>query len=189
MIYVALLRGINVGGNNKIDMKLLKRTFEEIGMESVKTYINSGNVIFIDDKNSKEEITTLLEEAILRDFKLSIKVLIRSLNDIEKVMKVLPESWKNDASMRSDVLFLWEEMDSDKVINELKIKPQIDTVIYLPGAILWTLDKLNITKSGLGKLIGTTLYKKMTVRNVNTTRKIYEIMKELQKLNEDNIKN
>lgn len=181
MIYAALLRGINVGGNNKIDMKLLKKTFEEAGMESVITYINSGNVIFIDDKHSKEEITTLLEEGILRDFKLSIKVLICSLNDLEEVMKVLPESWKNDASMRSDVLFLWEEIDRETLIDELKIKPQIDTVMYVPGAILWTIDKRNITKSGLGKLIGTALYKKMTVRNVNTTRKIYGIMKCIEK--------
>ena len=56
MIYIALLRGINVGGNNKIDMKLLKLTFERVGMKSVKTYINSGNIIFINDGLSKTEI-------------------------------------------------------------------------------------------------------------------------------------
>ncbi|MGL4109866.1 DUF1697 domain-containing protein [Clostridium sp. LP20] len=179
MIYVALLRGINVGGKNKIDMKLLKETFIRIGMESVVTYINSGNVIFTDRKHTKSEITTLLQEAIFKEFQLNIGVLIRSLNDFEHMMKVLPESWKNDKSMRSDVLFLWEEVDRKTLINELKVKPEIDTVMYVPGAILWTLDKSNITKSGLHKLIGNGLYKRMTVRNVNTTRKIYEIMKEL----------
>lgn len=46
MVYVALLRGINVGGNNKIDMKLLKQTFEQAGMNDVVTYINTGNIIF-----------------------------------------------------------------------------------------------------------------------------------------------
>lgn len=179
MIYVALLRGINVGGNNKIDMKLLKETFVGVGMESVTTYINSGNVIFSDMKHTKSEIETFLEEAIFRDFQLRIKVLVRSINDFENIMKVLPESWKNDKSMRSDVLFLWEEIDRETLLTELKIKPQIDTVMYAPGAILWTVDKGNITKSGLQKLIGTSLYKNMTVRNVNTTRKIYEIMKGL----------
>lgn len=182
MIYVALLRGINVGGNNKIDMKLLKETFVRIGMESVITYINSGNVVFIDMRHTKEEITALLEEAIFRDFQLNIKVLIRSIDDFEHMIKMLPESWKNDKSMRSDVLFLWEEIDRDTLIDELKIKPEIDTVMYVPGAILWTLDKRNVTKSGLHKLIGNDLYKKMTVRNVNTTRKIYEIMKKLQEI-------
>ncbi|WP_278601179.1 DUF1697 domain-containing protein [Clostridium tertium] len=180
MVYVALLRGINVGGKNKIDMKLLKETFVRTGMESVTTYINSGNVIFTDMKHTKTEITNLLEEAIFRYFQLNIKVLIRSLNDFEHMIKVLPESWRNDKNMRSDVLFLWEEFDRKTVINELKIKPEVDTVMYVPGAILWTLDKVNITKSGLNKFIGTDVYKKMTARNVNTTRKIYEIMKGLE---------
>ncbi|MDU7147396.1 MAG: DUF1697 domain-containing protein [Clostridium sp.] len=180
MVYVALLRGINVGGKNKIDMKLLKETFVRTGMQSVTTYINSGNVIFTDMKHTKTEITDLLEAAIFRDFQLNIKVLIRSLNDFEHIMKVLPEAWKNDKDMRSDVLFLWEEFDRETVINELNIKPEVDTVMYVPGAILWTLDKVNITKSGLNKFIGTDVYKKMTVRNVNTTRKIYEIMKGLE---------
>ncbi|MBS6504139.1 MAG: DUF1697 domain-containing protein [Clostridium sp.] len=180
MVYVALLRGINVGGKNKIDMKLLKETFVRTGMESVTTYINSGNVIFTDMKHTKTEITNLLEEAIFRYFQLNIKVLIRSLNDFEHMIKVLPESWRNDKNMRSDVLFLWEEFDRKTVINELKIKPEVDTVMYVPGAILWTLDKVNITKSGLNKFIGTDVYKKMTARNFNTTRKIYEIMKGLE---------
>lgn len=182
MIYVALLRGINVGGKNKIDMKLLKETFLGVGMESVITYINSGNVVFIDKKHTKAEITTLLQDAIFRDFQLNIKVLIRSINDFEDMMKVLPESWKNDKTMRSDVLFLWEEVDRETSIDELKINPEIDTLMYAPGAILWTLDKRNITQSGLNKFIGTDLYKKMTARNVNTTRKLYEIMKELQEI-------
>ncbi len=176
MIYVALLRGINVGGNNKVDMKLLKETFVHIGMESVITYINSGNVVFIDRKHTKAEITSLMEEGILRDFNLAIKVLIRSISDFESMMKALPQSWKNDDAMKCDVLFLWEEIDKETLLAELEIKPGIDTVKYSPGAILWLVDKENVTKSGLLKLVGTALYKKMTVRNVNTTRKIYEIM-------------
>ncbi|HAK41489.1 MAG TPA: DUF1697 domain-containing protein [Clostridium sp.] len=182
MIYVALLRGINVGGKNKIDMKLLKETFIRIGMESVITYINSRNVIFTDMKHTKSEITTFLQEAIFRDFQLKIKVLVRSINDFENMMKILPESWKNDKSMRSDVLFLWEEIDRETLLAELKIKPQIDTVMYVSGAILWAVDKGNITKSGLQKLVANSLYKNMTVRNVNTTRKIYEIMKGLHEI-------
>lgn len=182
MVYVALLRGINVGGKNKIDMKLLKETFVRVGMESVITYINSGNVVFTDIKYTKAEISRLLQKAISEDFQLDIKVLIRSINDFDHIMKILPGSWKNDKNMRSDVLFLWEEIDRETLLDELKIKPQIDTVMHVPGAILWMVDKENVTKSGLKKLVGTALYKNMTVRNVNTTRKIYEIMKEVQEI-------
>ncbi len=176
MIYVALLRGVNVGGNNRIDMKLLKQTFIETGMEHVITYINSGNVIFIDRKRTKKKIALLLEQAILRDFNLKIKVLIQSMDDIETVMKVLPKSWKNDNDMKCDVLFLWEEIDRDTLFAQLEIKPDIDAVMYSPGVVLWSVDKKNVTRSGLIKLVGTALYRNMTVRNVNTTRKVYEIM-------------
>lgn len=177
MVYVALLRGINVGGNNKVDMKILKDTFVRIGMESVSTYINSGNIIFMDQKHSKAELSALIEKAIFEDFNLNIKVLIRSIEDFEPVMEVLPQSWKNDAFMKGDVLFLWEEVDSQTILSELVIKPDIDIVYYAAGAILWAVEKRNVTKSGLMKLAGTALYKKMTARNVNTTRKIYELMK------------
>ena len=64
MIYVALLRGINVGGKNKMDMKLLKQTFEQAGMNDVVTYINTGNIIFSYKDHSKTELSTILEEAI-----------------------------------------------------------------------------------------------------------------------------
>ena len=160
MVYTALLRGINVGGNNKIDMKLLKVTFERVGMEAVITYINSGNVIFINRKHSKEALQILLQNAIFEDFQLDIKVLIRSFNDYIDMMNYLPDDWKNDNEMKSDVLFLSEEMNKDTLSDELKAKPQIDTVIYTPGAVLWAIDRKDVTKSGLQKLIGTNLYKK-----------------------------
>ncbi|MCF8019658.1 MAG: DUF1697 domain-containing protein [Vallitaleaceae bacterium] len=177
MIYVALLRGINVGGNNKIDMKLLKETFMRIGMTSVSTYINSGNVIFVDTNHNKDEIAQMLQKAILDDFDLDIKVLIRNFSDIEDLIKVMPDKWINDAIMKCDVLFLWDEMDTEECLKEIEIKPDIDTVITVRGAILWKVDKVNVTKSGLMKLVGKPMYKKMTVRNVNSARKIYEIMK------------
>lgn len=177
MVYVALLRGINVGGNNKIDMKLLKKTFEQAGMESVATYINSGNVIFTDIEHTKPDLAALLEKAIYRDFQLDIKVLIRSISDFECMMEILPESWKNDEAMKCDVLFLGDEIDRETLLAELEIKPQLETAMYTPGAILWSVAKRDVTRSGLMKLAGSTLYKSMTVRNVNTARKLYEIMR------------
>lgn len=79
MIYVALLRGINVGGKNKIEMRKLKATFEKAGMSEVTTYINSGNVIFSDSRRKPPRIVSVLEKAIAADFGLQIKVLIRDL--------------------------------------------------------------------------------------------------------------
>ncbi|KKK34266.1 hypothetical protein WN59_08295 [Salinicoccus sediminis] len=176
MIYVALLRGINVGGKNKIDMKMLKETFETAGMTDVVTYINSGNIIFSHAKLTESGLASKLEAAILDDFDLDIKVLIRSREEIGKVIGALPDTWKNDREMRSDVMFLWNEIDDASILENLKVRKDMDTVKYIPGTLLWSVAKTNLSKSGLPKVVGTTIYKKMTIRNVNTVRKIYELM-------------
>src|SRR5690625_540826 len=176
MIYVALLRGINVGGKNKISMKELKKSFERVGMEAVTTYINSGNIIFETSNQNETEIIAMLEEVIFEDFSLEIKVLLRTIKDLTAIIEALPSHWKNDKDMKSDVLFLWDEVNDEKILNELVPKSDIDTVLYVPGAILWAVDRTNVTKSGLMRLASKDLYKKMTIRNVNSTRKIYSIM-------------
>ncbi|MBB3113967.1 uncharacterized protein (DUF1697 family) [Paenibacillus phyllosphaerae] len=176
MVYTALLRGINVGGNNKVDMKLLKTAFEQAGMNNVITYINSGNIVFTTADQTKKEIARILEEAILGTFGLQIKVLVLSLEDMKKVLSALPDSWTNDDKMKSDVLFLWEEIDDETILEKLTFKPEIETVKYAPGAILWAIDKVNVNKGSLSKLVGTKLYRQMTIRNVNTTRKIVGLM-------------
>ncbi|WP_147535756.1 DUF1697 domain-containing protein [Bacillus marasmi] len=176
MIFIALLRGINVGGKNKIDMKLLKQTFEKVGMNDVLTYINTGNIIFSFEDVSKTELSRVLEEAIHTDFRLQIKVVIRSVDDVRGIINAIPDIWKNDKEMSSDVMFLWDEIDDESVLENLVIKPNIDHVIYVPGAILWSIDKQDVTKSGKSKIVGSKIYKQVTVRNVNTARKIYELM-------------
>lgn len=176
MVYVALLRGINVGGNNLINMKQLAKAFEQAGMSNVVTYIQSGNIVFTNDKLEQQEISHVLEQCIHEHFGLSIKVLVRSLEEMKRMLAELPDHWANNDSMKSDVLFLWEEVDDASVLEKLPLKLGIDTVIYVPGAVLWSVDRPDVTRSGMAKLVGTDLYRKVTIRNVNTTRKIYELM-------------
>ncbi|MDO9493276.1 DUF1697 domain-containing protein [Acetobacterium sp.] len=179
MVYVALLRGINVGGKNKIGMKHLKETFLRLGLESVVTYINSGNVVFVDSHQTKDVLEKKLRQEISLEYDLDIPVLIRSLNDFESLIETLPEDWKNDDTMKCDVLFLESGLDEVTVMEKLTVKPGIDTALPATGAIIWSVDRKNVTRSSLTKIVGMDLYKKMTVRNVNTTRKLYEIMKSI----------
>lgn len=180
MIYVALLRGINVGGNNKVDMKELKKVFEEAGMSSVKTYINSGNIIFADADRGKADLSAILEAAILAHFNLAIKVLVYGFDDFQRIAASIPDGWSNDKDMKSDVWFLWEEADKASVLEGLTIKPGIDEVKYVPGAVLWSVGKEHVTRSGMSKVVGTRLYKLVTVRNVNTVRKLLELMRVME---------
>lgn len=181
MVYVALLRGINVGGNNKVEMKKLKSTFESLGFQNVQTYINTGNIIFTDTTHSPATIVSLLEKAITKDFGLEIRVLLCDLKSIQKIISKLPESWVNDKDMKCDVMFLWEEVDSPKILSELTIKDGIDEVHYVSGAIIWKVNRKDVTKSGMVKLVGTKTYKLMTIRNCNTVRKLAKLMEDSEK--------
>lgn len=82
-IYVAMLRGINVGGHKRIKMEKLRSSFEAMGFESVKTYIQSGNVVFKSRKTAPSVLSKRIEEKILSDFGFAASVITRSADDID----------------------------------------------------------------------------------------------------------
>lgn len=175
MIYVALLRGINVGGKAKVEMPRLKQVFESVGCQNVSTYINSGNVIFADDRSS-EDLTKLLEAAIEAEFSLAVPVVIRSQANIHKLCTEIPADWTNDTQQKTDVMFLWPNIDSPDIIEKVAINPDIENARYIDGALIWNIDRAHVTRGGGIKLIKTDLYKSMTIRNINTVRKLDEMM-------------
>jgi uncharacterized protein (DUF1697 family) len=176
MVYVALLRGINVGGKNKVEMKRLQTAFEEAGLSDVKTYINSGNVIFSTSIRSRTRLVEQIEGAIEGTFGFRVPVVVRDLKSIRTVVKAIPSHWTTGSDMRCDVMFLWSDVSRPSVVKQLTIKPDIDDVKYVSGAIIWRVDRNILTRSGMMKLAGTPLYKRMTIRNSNTTRKLLELM-------------
>ncbi|HSX44077.1 MAG TPA: DUF1697 domain-containing protein [Candidatus Saccharimonadales bacterium] len=173
--YVALLRGINVGGKAKVEMPRLKTTFERIGLEQVSTYINSGNVIFRSEEDPKK-LVVKIETEIKKNFGLVVPVVIRSLKKIQAINSALPASWLNNTEVRTDILFLWEDVATPDVMNQIATKPKIDNVKYIDGTILWHVSRQNQTKSGLLKILGTPLYKRISIRNANTVRKLGDLM-------------
>ncbi|HSX14753.1 MAG TPA: DUF1697 domain-containing protein [Candidatus Saccharimonadales bacterium] len=176
MIYAALLRGINVGGTGKVEMAKLKVTFERLGLSAVKTYINSGNVIFLTESRDQQQLTAQIEAAIEHDFGFSVKVLLRNIDQVEKLVEAIPNSWVNDTNMKCDVLFLWPEIDDPNIVEQLPNDPEIEDVKYFPGAVVWRIDRGKVIESKMVKLVGTKLHKQMTARNSNTVCKIYDLM-------------
>jgi uncharacterized protein (DUF1697 family) len=179
MVSVALLRGINVGGKNKVDMQELKSVFERAGMTSVRTYISSGNVIFSTRARSRARLQARLEAAIADHFGFPVKVLLRDLEGMRGVVQGLSSEWVNDETMKCDVLFLWDGVDGPEVLKELTIRADIDDVRYVPGAVLWRVDREHLTRSGMMQVARTPLYQQMTIRNCNTVRKLLELMEEV----------
>jgi len=175
--YVCLLRGINVGGNAKIDMASLKTVFEQSGYQQVTTYINSGNVLFVSNQKASE-IKTTVEQAILTHFGLSISVLVRDAQNIADLCAVFPSEWTNDEHQKTDILFLADVYDQPENVALIHHDPSIDTLFYVKGAIGWNVLRSNYHRSGMRKFIGTQVYKNMTARNINTVRKLSTLLQD-----------
>lgn len=174
--YVALLRGINVGGNNVIPMAALRSAFEDRGFADVATYIQSGNVVFSSPKK-RDEACVAVERLIEATFGLSIPVVVRSKAQIVKVVSNAPKGFGTDGALyRSDVIFLKEPMTPREAMKHISTKDGVDRVWTGAGVLYF--DRLNAkaTQSRLNKIVGTPAYKSMTIRNWNTTRKLSALM-------------
>ena len=174
--YVALLRGINVGGNAMVSMKELKSCFEDLGLRDVVTYINSGNIIFKDSRKSVPALVKLIESGIRARCKMDIRVVVKSKSDIAAICKKIPAGWVTDKLMRTDVMFLWDEIDNAEAIAAVPADPAVDRLLHVKGALIWNVSRKDYGKSKVPKLVGSRFYKNMTARNANTTRKLLELM-------------
>lgn len=169
MQYIALLRGINVGGNHRMEMKKLKALFESLGFQNVSTYINSGNVLF-EGSGKPTDICQTLEAHFKKSFGFAVPTLVKTKKEMEKIAKAIPPDWKNDTQARTDVAFLFPEIDTKKILDALPMKKEFMDIRLVKGALFWNVARKNVAKSHLNKLIGHALYKGMTIRNVNTVR-------------------
>jgi len=171
MKYIALLRGINVGGNRKVEMKKLKSLFESLGFENISTYINSGNVIF---ESSKKQnlIQKEIEAGIEKEFGFAVAILLKTEKEMQNIATAIPADWQNDKEYKADVAYLFPEIDSRKIMADLPFRREYLDVRYVKGALLWHLDRKNYNHSHLNKIIGHRLYQLVTVRNVNTARRL-----------------
>jgi uncharacterized protein (DUF1697 family) len=178
-VFVALLRGVNVGGNSMISMRALKESFETIGFTHVMTYINSGNVIFTTKEDDPRKLERKIEQMLSKDYQLNSKVVVRSLAEMEELLKSLPRSWNGDSSWRYNVIFLRHSIDSKEILAELPAKSDIERIVYRPGALLWSAQVSELSGTNMEKLSRRKIFQDMTVRNLNTTKKLYELMKKV----------
>jgi len=176
MKYVALLRGINVGGNSRVEMRRLKEVCESLGWQDVRTYINSGNVIFAHDPVPPAALAVELAREIDSAFGFAVNVLVKTSDELHDAIAAAPDLWTNGPDMKCDVVFVWDGITPDEELEALKPRAGIDDVRTTVGAIIWKVDRVNATRSGLLRMMGTPLYKQVTVRNINTVRKLGELI-------------
>jgi uncharacterized protein (DUF1697 family) len=179
--YVILLRGINVGGKNKIPMAELKLLLEEEGFQDVVTYIQSGNVVLRSDLDAKK-LSAKLEKSLPKNFKLDsslIKILALDRKTFKKVIAQAPKEFgKDNSKYRYYVLFLMGIRTSE-AIKEIEARQGVDKAWQGDAAIYYRLPSLtspNATKSYLNKVAQKSVYAAITMRNWNTTIKLLEIL-------------
>lgn len=178
--YAILLRGINVGGKNKISMAELKSYLEEIGFSDVSTYIASGNVIIASDKHP-DEIKALIEAMLTKSFKLdsqTIKVLVLSRQQLQAVIDNRPRNFGDEPDKyHSDAIFLID-IDATQAMHIFNPREGVDKVWPGNGVVYSQRLSALRTKSRLSIIAMSPLYKSMTIRSWNTTTKLLEIMKD-----------
>lgn len=169
MKYIALLRGINVGGNRKVEMKRLRSLFESLGYANVETYLNFGNAIF-ESTVEQKLLRRIISKELKKEFGFEIKTLIKNEDEIKKIANAIPREWENNSEQKTSIAYLFPEIDSTNTLNDLPIKKDFIDIRYIEGAIIWNVQKKNYNKSHLNKIVSSKLYQCMTVRNVNTAR-------------------
>ena len=156
-------------------MAAIKEALIGAGLSEVRTYINSGNVLFTSRVTSAQRLSARIEKALEQHTRMAIKVLVVDYETLRRLADAIPHDWVDDKTMRTYVLLLWHEVDDPAVVDRLPVMAGIDDVMYTPGAVIWRVDRENLGQSRMNLLVGAPLYKKITIRNVNTVRKLNEM--------------
>lgn len=179
MRYVALLRGINVGGKNKVPMKELKAIFENLGFTEVITYINSGNVIFSSESKDKEKLIEHIKTEIKDTFQLDIPVYLTTIDELTLILENAPDWWGSKEKKTYDNgIFIIPPTTYQDVFNEIgEVNPNYEKIDHYQEIIYWTFELKSYSKTNWIKTASSSINDKVTIRTANTIRKLIELGK------------
>jgi uncharacterized protein (DUF1697 family) len=176
--YVALLRGINVGGKNLIKMPELKACFEAGGFKDVVTYIQSGNVLFRSAGGSAA-LARRIEEMLTSTFGYQASVVLRSRAQLRAAVETAPEGFGVDPEVfRYDVIFLKEPLTARAALKSVPTRQGVDEVHAGRGVLYSSRLISRAAQSHLSKVVSLPIYQSMTIRNWKTTTTLLRMMDE-----------
>lgn len=174
--FVALLRGINVGGKNKVAMADLVACFQDAGFEDVRTYIQSGNVLFTTKRAPGPKLELAVEKVIEARFGMPLLVVIRSRDELAATIAAAPPDHGSD-TLRSDVFFLKHPLTAEAAAAKLpELREGVDSIALGPGALYFSRVEALASKTRIARLMSMPLYRQMTVRNWRTTTRLLELL-------------
>jgi uncharacterized protein (DUF1697 family) len=174
--YVALLRGINVGGRNKLAMTDLRAAFEEAGYGEVRTYIQSGNVLF-ESNAPRASLEDDLEAMLERRFGVPLVVVVRSDRQLRGVVDDAPKGFgaKPD-TYHSDVIFLKGPLTSQQAMRVVQLRDGVDQAWPGRGVLYFARLSERRTQSYMSRIVGTPEYQQMTIRSWSSTTKLLGLL-------------
>lgn len=176
MKYIALLRGINVGGKNKVEMSKLRACIHEVGFQNVMTYINSGNVIFDSEDENSSKLTQKLEEILEEKFGFSINLVLVDVRTLKEALEHVPEWWGLDPDSKHNAIFIIPPATADIVIEAVgKTKPEYEKIFVYKEIIFWSAPISTFSRTRWSNVVATKAYQSITIRNANTTKKLLEL--------------
>ena len=179
MEYVALLRGINVGGKNKVIMSELREQIAAEGFTNVRTYINSGNLLFEAEAGAGtntpcEAVAQIVEEALARRYEFPIRLALLTAQDYVAELRNLPDWWHGEVARR-DALFYTRGLDSAHVCERIEAMELGDEAVHFgQHAVFWAkFDEKTFLKTAYHKrLLREDFYRQVTIRSGSTVGKI-----------------
>lgn len=177
--YLALLRGINVGGNNPVPMADLRATVADLGATDVATYIQSGNVLFDGGRAGATTWIERLEVALAERFAYKARVTLRSHAELRSIVDGAPKGFGTAPDrFRSDVVFLLGPSSAREAVTQMRARDGVDTMAAGDGVVYFERLIARATQSYLSKVIGTPIYREMTIRNWRTTTTLLRMLDE-----------
>jgi uncharacterized protein (DUF1697 family) len=181
-IYVALLRGINVGGKNLIRMPALKACFEAGGFGNVATYIQSGNVLFESPERGSAALTSRIEGMLGEAFDYEASVVLRSHAQMRTVIDRVPEGFGAiPATYRYDVIFLKAPVTAKTAMRSVLTRDGVDEAHAGTGVLYFSRLISRASQSRLSRIVSMPVYQSMTIRNWNTTTKLLQMMDAIER--------
>jgi uncharacterized protein (DUF1697 family) len=175
--YLALLRGINVGGKNIIKMADLKASFEGMGFTEVLTFIQSGNVLYRSTEKDKKKLTKKIEQLLSERFNYTSRIVAVTHKELKKVIAEAPKGFGKDLDKyRYDVIFLKEPLTAREAMKSVRVKEGIDNAYTGKNVLYFSRLVSKASQSHLTKIITLPMYQNMTIRNWNTTTKLLALM-------------
>jgi uncharacterized protein (DUF1697 family) len=171
--YIALLRGINVGGNNIIKMTDIKSCFEGMGYTGVSTYIQSGNVVFFSHDHDKANLTGKIEKELSERFTYRSLIVLKTYVELEAIVAGAPAGFGNSpGEYKYDVMFLREGLSASALQTQIRPEEGVDQARKGPGVIYFSRLGSRSSQSKMSRIITMSFYRETTIRNWNTTLKL-----------------